>query len=197
MQWIDIYALLSGLIFVVLEVFHNKWTWPVEILSCIPQLIIFIQASVWGSAGLQAFYIIMAVIGIFTWKSDAEKSDDKDAIVLNRPGTLTFIVSAAAFLGLWAAFYFLFRSTDACPVPDSFELAAGLVGTWWLTRSYIEQWFIWIVADTVQVGICIYLGNIPMTILYVVYLAAAIAGLAVWRRKGIYADATAGPGEGR
>ena len=91
---------------------------------------------------------------------------------------LTFALS-------WAGIYFvLVRFTDSTvPLGDSFTTALAIVATWMLTQKIIEQWFLWIIANVVSIGLYIYKGLYPTVILYVVYAGMAVYGYMEWKRS--------------
>lgn len=187
-MFLDIFALVTGLIFMVLQIKQSKWMWPVEIVACTPLIIVFIQGHAWGSAALQVYYLVMAFVGLFTWRKAAEKVDE-GVVHLSRPGRTTAIVSLLATAAGWIAVaYFFSRSGDVSPILDAGVLVLGVVGTWWLTRSYLEQWFIWVVADTLQIVVCIILGKYAMALLYVAYVASSVIGYIHWKKLGEYVD---------
>ena len=69
---------------------------------------------------------------------------------------------------------------------DSAVAMLSAVATWWLVRSYREQWWLWIVADSLSVALCAMQGMWWMAALYLAYVAAAVYGLGYWKRAGVY-----------
>ena len=62
------------------------------------------------------------------------------------------------------------------------------IATWWLAKSYPQQWLLWVVADVVSAWLCWSQGMIPMAILYAIYSISAIYGYIHWIRNGRYID---------
>ena len=62
----------------------------------------------------------------------------------------------------------------------------SVVGTWWLAQSYLEQWFIWIVADILTTALCVKTGQYWMAALYLIYIGSAVYGYVHWKRHGKY-----------
>jgi nicotinamide mononucleotide transporter len=69
---------------------------------------------------------------------------------------------------------------------DSAVTVLSAVATWWLVRSYCEQWLLWIVADSMSVLLCASQGMWWMAFLYLVYAASAVYGLRYWKKRGTY-----------
>ena len=52
-----------------------------------------------------------------------------------------------------------------------------------LTRKYIEQWYVWIVANTIAVIVYLAMGMYPTAVLFAVYTVMAVIGLRAWGRE--------------
>ena len=191
MNWIEIFGLASGLILVVLEIFHSRWMWPFEIASCAAFLVIYLPMRLWGNALIQAYYIVMAVVGIIAWARDRAAAGAEDVIILNRITPAVLAISAAVMLaGTPLCVWLMKVSGDSRPVLDALVTVLSILATWWLTRSYIEQWYLWAVADALNVllfvlqrmdGVQASLGPLFMNI---AFLASAAAGYVYWKKKG-------------
>ncbi len=51
------------------------------------------------------------------------------------------------------------------------------------TRKWIETWLVWIVVDTVYVGMLVSQELHLMSALYLVYVVLAVVGFLSWRRS--------------
>ena len=67
---------------------------------------------------------------------------------------------------------------------DASVAVLSAVATWWLVKSYIQQWWLWIVADTLSTILCITQGMWWMALLYAAYTASAFIGYSHWKKKG-------------
>jgi len=186
MSILEIIALVTSLVFLSLELVHSKWLWPMQIISCTALLLVYVPDRLWGLSAIQAYYIVMSVIGIFSWKKDAARSED-EAMPLNRPNLRTLIESGVIFfIGSILCSFILTKSGDPSPFLDSIVTVLSIIGTWWLTRSYSEQWLIWIVADAISAALCLHQGLYGLMALYSIYSIASVVGYFNWTKKGTY-----------
>ena len=101
------------------------------------------------------------------------------------PLTLVSVVRCLlAFLAIWAAVWaFLNYWTDSTvPITDSLTNALSIIGLWMLSRKYVEQWFVWIVADAIYVWLYAYKGLPFKATLYSLYIIIAFFGIRKWLR---------------
>ncbi|MCQ2158082.1 MAG: nicotinamide riboside transporter PnuC [Bacteroidales bacterium] len=180
-------ALLAGLVFMVLQVLQHRWMWYFNLATSVASLAVTLMSSLWASAALNAYFIVMSVIGIFSWKKLARKDGGKDRLRLVRPssGMLVISILAAVVLcvGIWQV---LLAANDASPFLDSLTLILSALATWWLTRSYKEQWYVWIVADTIALAMYVSQGLWGMAALFFFYVISSVIGLVHWQKKGTY-----------
>ena len=65
---------------------------------------------------------------------------------------------------------------------DAFTTAVFLTAMYAMARKKIEHWIFWILGDAVSIPLYIYKGLPVTSVQYVVFLALAIWGFAVWYR---------------
>jgi nicotinamide mononucleotide transporter len=69
---------------------------------------------------------------------------------------------------------------------DAAVSVLSAIATWWLVKSYIQQWWLWIAADLLSTMLCASQGMWWMTALYAAYTISALIGYNHWKRKGQY-----------
>ena len=67
---------------------------------------------------------------------------------------------------------------------DAGVAVLSAVATWWLVRSYIQQWWLWVVADAMSTILCATQGMWWMTALYAAYTLSAVYGYIHWKKHG-------------
>ena len=67
------------------------------------------------------------------------------------------------------------------PVLDSLITALSLVAQFMMTRKWIENWPVWILANCISVGLLTYKGLYVTSALYLVYQVLCIMGWKEWR----------------
>ena len=193
-KYIEIFTLITGVIYVILEIRQKNSMWLVGVLTSLAAMLVFFRQGLYGSFALNTYYLVTSFIGIWQWSKDKRKlgqldgtPEDKDVVHLNRLNMRVILMSAFALV---AGTLVLARVMTAFENPmsymDSFIAVLSALATWWLVRAYIEQWWLWIVADMMSTILCATQGLWWMTALYGVYAASAIYGYIHWKRKGVY-----------
>ena len=202
MDWLQIFTLVTGVLYMILEVRQKNFMWVVGIATSLAAMWVFFRQGLYASFGLNTYYFITAFIGLWHWRRDkqalssatAEEVSADDVIVLNRLTWKTVAISAlVCVLGTLALSVGMLLLHDAgvlkenpMSLLDSAVTSLSVVATWWLVRSYLEQWWLWIVADLMSTVLCATQGMWWMAALYVAYVVAAAVGLIHWKNRGHY-----------
>ena len=184
-QAIEIFALVTGVAYVVLEILQKNAMWVLGILTGAACAFSFGVQHVWASMGLNIYYVVISFIGLAKWRKDGARVAE-GAIHLRALPKKVALWSACIFvLGSLAMIFLLRAIGDAEPRLDGAATVLSIIGTWWLAQSYLQQWLIWIVADIITTTLCIVTGQYWMALLYLAYIASAIYGYFHWRKKGV------------
>ena len=182
---IEIFALVTGIAYVVLEIFQKNAMWVVGILTGAACAYSFAVQQSWGMMGLNLYYIVMSVIGLVQWRKDGAAVGE-DVVHLRPLPKKTALWSAVAFVLGSLVLIWVFRALgDGVSELDAPATVLSVIATWWLTRSYIQQWMLWVVADTLTTALCVVNGQYWMAFLYLAYVASAVYGYCHWKKKGV------------
>ncbi len=185
-QAIEIFALVTGIVYVVLEILQKNAMWVVGILTGAACAFEFAVTHVWASMGLNLYYVAMSVVGLIQWRKASGQVEEGD-IHLRKVSLKAGILSAVLFTAGTAVMIPVLKATgDPAPFLDAVAVMLSVVGTWWLAQSYLEQWFIWMVADVLTTALCLKTGQYWMAILYLAYIGSAVYGYIHWKSRGKY-----------
>ena len=189
---IEIFALVTGVPYIVLEVMQKNAMWYFGIASGLACAVSFAIQSLWASMGLNVYYVVMSIWGLYQWKKDSGKLSDEtgdiDATVhLTKLTWKTVVWSVVIFVvGTLCLITLLYILDDAESRADAVITVMSAVGMYWLAKAYPQHWFIWIVADLLLTGLCASTGMYWMAALYLLYVASSLFGFFHWRKNGRY-----------
>ena len=185
-QAIEIFAAVTGVLYVVLEILQKNSMWVVGILTGAACAFSFGVQQVWASMGLNIYYMVISVVGLVQWKKASEAVEEGEIHLapLSRKAALW---SAVLFVLFTPVLMFILRKTgDAAPQWDALATMLSVIATWWLTQSYLEQWMLWIMADILSTILCMVTGQYAMALMYLAYTASAVYGYFHWKKHGKY-----------
>ncbi len=182
-EWL---ALAAGIACVWLLMRQNIWTFPIGMVFSALTVVVLVYQNLYANVLEMAYYLFMNGYGWYVWqrgeRAGAQRigelpvTDTPTAVYL--PLLVVFVVVS---LGLGYGFA---RWTDAdLAYWDSASTTGAFVAMWMSARKYLQSWVLWFVVDVVYVGLYFYKGLFGYSLLYLVYLAMAIAGWRAWRTQ--------------
>jgi nicotinamide mononucleotide transporter len=181
--WLEIVAVVLALAMVGCNIREIHWGWPLAIVSSLMYFALFWRSRLYGDAGLQIFFAVVALWGWFQWLRGVRADGSALHVARLTPRGLT--VAVVFCVVLWPATgYFLKTYTDTdVPWWDAFPTAVSLVGQFLLGRKFIENWAVWIVVNIVSVGLFAFKGLWLTVGLYAVFIALSVVGWRAWQGR--------------
>ena len=150
----------------------------------------FAVQHLYASMGLNIYYVFVSFWGLFQWKNARRCLDEacrENMVHLHRISSKVVIVSVAVFVfGAIFLIFLLEWTGDSESSMDAIVTVLSAVATYWLAKSYIQQWLLWIVADLLSGLLCLTVGMYWMAVLYLFYTLSAVYGYYYWDQKGVY-----------
>ena len=210
---VEIFGAVTGIAYVILEIRRNILLWPLGIITSAVYIYVFGREGFYANMGLQWYYLVISIYGWYHWhRATAGKQQEARRAsgivgpgepqythppenidgIRNGGGTdvrriekTTALWCAIAAALLWGLLWFILdRATDSTvPVWDGLISSLSVVATWMLTRKYIEQWYVWIIANAIAVAVYLASGLYPTAVLFAVYFIMAVAGARAWKKS--------------
>ena len=180
MNPVEALAAIAILASVWLTVRRSLWLWPVGIAGTLLYGWVFLNAKLYFSSGLQAFFLVVQVYGWWFW---ATRSGGREPPIVSMgwakaAGVLALTGAVAGGLG-WGVGFF---SDAKASLFDGSLTGLSIVAQALLSRKVLENWLFWIVTDVISIGVYGSQGLYVTAALYALLLCMACWGLWTWLR---------------
>lgn len=192
MNWIidniiEIIGTIAGLLFLYLEIKQNKWLWPVGLLTSVMYIYVFFVAKLYADMSLQFYYVAISIYGWLVWSTGSSKTELPVRRISKK---LCFtLLGVSALIYVFIAFVLVNYTDGSIPYWDAFTSALSIVATWMLARKILEQWLVWFLVNAVSLGLYIYKGLYPTSILFFFYTVLALVGYLQWKKDMLSSEA--------
>lgn len=187
-QWFEIFTLLTGILYIILEIRQRNFMWVVGVLTSLAAMWVFFHQALYASFALNCYYLAVSFIGLYQWRRDSSSGKSSDGGVQVHLRTLTVRVAAVSLAAGAVLTFALGKLASLLGDPMSFlDVAVAVlsaIATWWLARSYKEQWLLWIIADGLSTALCLNQKMWWMSALYLAYTVSAFYGFWYWKKHG-------------
>ena len=202
LSYIELAASLFGLVYVVFEVLQKNFMWYLWVLTSITFGIVYYYSHIYAYMGLQIYYVAMGIYGIYSWrraKALAKRaaaqpatqpgelsSEDADILVVRRMSREVAILSTLFSIIVFFILTYILKCTeDPNPWLDSFCSVISMLATFWLSRQYLQNWYLWIVCNVASTILSLSVAQYYAALLYFVMIGMAIWGLWHWNKNGV------------
>jgi nicotinamide mononucleotide transporter len=178
---------IAANVFVAAAIFlagrNSIHTWWTGIVGCTLFGWVFYHARLYADVTLQVFFILTSVYGWWKWLHGHQ--GDELPVRFSAPRVLIASGLAAALVALGYG-YLLLRFTDAyAPYLDSIVLAFSVLGQLLMMERRVENWWAWLLVNTIAVPLYASRGLYLTSVLYAVFWVNAIVSLMTWRRLAL------------
>jgi nicotinamide mononucleotide transporter len=180
MSGLELFAAALGVIAVWLTVKQNPWCWPIGLVMVLLYSWIFFEVKLYSDMLLQLVYAVLQLYGWRQWTRAGTAQKGREVSYLpGQPLLLGLAAGLLASLTLGAA---MAHWTDAAqPWLDAALTAFSLVAQVWMAQKRVQCWPLWIVLDTIFVGLFLYKGLYLTAALYGLFILLAVQGWREWR----------------
>lgn len=166
---------------IVLAALNSVHTWWTGIVGCALFAFVFFSAQLYADVTLQAFFIVTGIVGWWQWLHGACGA----TLPVRRTQPRMIVTLALGACALAAGYgWLLHRFTDAyAPFLDSMILAFSVLGQFLLMARRIENWWCWLIVNTVAVPVYLSRGLTLTAVLYAAFWVNALFALWRWSRE--------------
>ena len=179
--WIELIAVVLGLVMVFFTIAEQHWGWLFAILSSALYFLIFWNSLLYGDALLQLIFIALAAWGWWLWLRGVEAAPLR-VTRLPHSHRWPMIFSGMALWGATGWVLTHFTDTDV-PWWDAFPTAFSLVGQYLLAHKRLENWLAWLAVNVVAIGLFAWKALWLTALLYVVFAVLSWVGWRTWAQR--------------
>jgi nicotinamide mononucleotide transporter len=182
---LEILGFFTGIAGVYLTIKRSPFCWPISALNVMLYGVIFYDAKLYADMGLQGVFLFFSVYGWYAWTKgsdnylpDSSPLQVKQSTIKELSFGILITIPIAVILG-----YMLKNQTNAdFPYIDSMLASLSIFAQILQTRKRLENWYLWILVDTVYILIYVSKELYLSALLYAVFLALAMQGVIEWRK---------------
>ncbi|NNE16432.1 MAG: nicotinamide mononucleotide transporter [Saprospiraceae bacterium] len=177
---LEIFAAITGLVYIILLIRENIWCWFFGIISSIAFIFLMYQSQLYSESILYFFYVFVGFYGFYKWKDRG-----KNKVVIQRTSWLNIILLLLSGICLSFGIGYLFDShSDAQrPFADATTSVFSVLASFMEAHKWLSAWVFWIIINLVSIWLYFDRSLSIASFLMVIYFLLSIFGFLHWRKK--------------
>lgn len=183
LHYAEIISVVTAIFYLILAARENVWCWFFGIISCtFWAWAAFSLYDLYIDSLLQVFYVVISFWGIYSWKFGGKAKTELPITKLSLQEHGTIIGAGLVLSGLFGWLFAEYTSA-ASTYPDALTTVFSVLTTFMVIRKKLENWFYWLVIDSIYVWLYWSRGGYLFSLLFVVYLIIVVKGYLDWKEK--------------
>lgn len=174
-------AVLLAVAYLLLAMRQSLWCWPAAFISTLIYTLLFFDAALLMDSVLNAYYLIMAVYGWYSWKYGNKNKDELDVSSWGMMRNIQIIL-LLALLSIGFGYVMDNYTRADFAYLDSATTVFAVFATYMLAKKILENWLYWIVIDGVSIYIYIQKAFYLTAGLFIFYTILAFFGYLQWKK---------------
>ena len=179
---VEVVAVVTAIGYLLLAIRQNIWCWACAAISTAIYVYLFSAAGLYMESVLNVFYLAMAGYGWYSWYF-GRAGDQPLAVVVwpfrRHALPAVAILATAALNGLLLDSF----TNAAFPYVDSATTWGAIWATYLVARKVLENWWYWLLIDSISIVIYWLRGLELTALLFVVYVIMIPFGYVNWRQS--------------
>lgn len=181
---LELAAAILALLYVFLAAKQHIACWICALMSSSLYVVIFWQAQLPYQAGLNVFYVVMAIYGWASWQRISRRTDQQQVkslgILWNSVAVLGLALLCVIFLLVQTGVE-QFTGLSLAQYLDVSIAIFSLFTTWLVVQKYLDNWLYWVVINTAAVYLYASQALYFTTVLFGIYVLMSLYGFHAWR----------------
>jgi nicotinamide mononucleotide transporter len=187
LSYLEIIAVVTGLLCVYLAAINNIWNWPIAIISTVITIYIMAGKALYADMLQYTYLTIINIYGWYIWSKRRGTEEKRPVVLISRKQiiwTIAAVVVITPVLGFTLITFAarLHYQPPAFPYLDSFCTVVSLAAQVLMARKVLENWLIWVFVDIIYVVIYAVKDLQAFAFMFMVYIVIALIGYFDWRK---------------
>lgn len=178
---IEMFAVISAIFYLILATAGNRFCFIFGFISSAIYVYITFDVKLYFDLLINLYYVFISVYGWILWSKNKEIAHIPTQRIAKKTLVLLIITGFVCTMFLGTIAHHL--SDASLPYLDAFTTTFSVIATGMIVGRYIENWLIWIIIDSIAVGMYWH-KTLPLTsLLFLLYTILAVYGYFQWKKR--------------
>lgn len=181
-QGIEIACVFFGILCVWQTVRESVWCWFTGTIQVVLTGYVVFRAGLYADFVLQILYVVLNGYGLYQWMYGGDKKSPLKITRLSPRESTGIFFLALPLLTVGMALVLRKLQPDSTTyVLDALTTSLSLLAQVMLARKKLENWFVWIAANFIYIGLYGYKDLYLLSAMQIIFIALSLRGWFKWR----------------
>ena len=179
----EIIAVLTGIVYIILATQNNAWCWLFGIMSSIAWAYTVFTVQLYIDTCLQLYYVLIALHGWWKWTEKNRLEPSKNVLKIHELSLKIHVYILLMGVSCSILLSYLFKTYTAAVSThlDALATVFSIIATTMTTRRIIDNWIYWIFINALYIYLYFIRETYLLASASVLYAVLAIFGYIAWK----------------
>lgn len=180
---LELIAVAFGITSVVLANFNKVAVYPTGMVSTLIYVYILYKFTLLGDMIINGYYFIISVYGWYFWSTKSKEVNHQIDFATKKEWKITGMIFWGGVLLILTVYLSFGKLTNWISSVDILTTAISFSGMYMMARRRIENWYFWLIGDSISIPLYLYKGLAFSAFQFVVFIVLSISGYRMWKKK--------------
>ena len=178
-SWLEVVAVLTAVLYLILVIKENIWCWFFAFISTGIYVYLFYSVVLLSESVLNVYYLIMAIYGWWQWHT----GNGHEAVSIQKwPLSRHIKILIVCGLLVPVVGYGMSQLGASYAYLDALVAILAVSATIMLAYKVFENWYYWLLVDTLSIYLFWQKSMYLTAILFVLYIVLIFVGIQNWKK---------------
>ena len=180
---LELIAVGFGITSVIMANLNKVAVYPTGIISTLIYVYLLFKFTLLGDMIINAYYFMISIYGWYFWSAKSKEVNHQIDYATKKEWKTTGLIFIGGVVLILSVYLGFGRLTNWISSIDILTTAISFAGMYMMARRRIENWYFWLIGDSISIPLYLYKGLAFSAFQFVVFILLSISGLMMWKKQ--------------
>lgn len=180
---LELVAVGFGILSVVMANMNKVAVYPTGMVSTLIYVYLLLKFSLLGDMIINAYYFVISLYGWYFWSTKSKEVNHQIDYATTQEWKISGLIFMGGILLILSIYISLGKLNNLVSYVDILTTSISFAGMYMMARRRIENWFFWLVGDSISIPLYLYKGLAFSAFQFVIFIILSISGYRMWKKQ--------------
>lgn len=180
---LELVAVGFGITSVIMANLNKVAVYPTGMISTLIYVYLLYKFTLLGDMIINGYYFVISIYGWYFWSTKSKEVNHQIDYATQKEWKTTGLIFLGGIILTLSIYLGFGRLTNWISSVDILTTAISFSGMYMMARRRIENWYFWLIGDSISIPLYLYKGLAFSSFQFVVFIILSISGLMMWKKQ--------------